>query len=151
MDGRTFARFHLDVGAGDAILEPADTVHGRDWLDFAGRPPGVFPTISREQQFAEKIHAYTLPREGRNNSRVRDLIDLFLLVRLGLDPDATRRALHATFETRTFQPLENTLPKPSNDWNIPFRALADECGIQEDCTTAFKTIAAFYAELEVGD
>src|ERR1039457_7177661 len=36
--------------------------------------------IAREQQFAEKIHAYTLLRSAQN-SRVKDLVDLALLTR----------------------------------------------------------------------
>jgi len=35
--------------------------------------------IAREQQFAEKIHAYTLPRSA-TNSRVKDLVDMALLI-----------------------------------------------------------------------
>jgi hypothetical protein len=30
-------------------------------------------------KFAEKLHAYTLPRQGRPNARVKDLVDLVLL------------------------------------------------------------------------
>jgi hypothetical protein len=32
MDGREFARFHVDVGIGDEVREPVDVVEGRDWL-----------------------------------------------------------------------------------------------------------------------
>ena len=35
MDGREFARFHVDVGIGDEVLEPLDVVKGRDWLGLA--------------------------------------------------------------------------------------------------------------------
>lgn len=150
MDGRTFAKFHLDVGAGDAVVEPTDTVQGRDWLGFAGLPAGAFPAISKEQQFAEKVHAYTLPRAGRSNTRVRDLVDLYLLVRIGLDPAATRKALAATFKQRAIQPLEKDLPPPSNEWNRPFAALAAECRIETDCAAAFAAVAAFYAALKIG-
>ena len=60
MDSRIFARFHLDAGIGDVIIQPVDIIECRDWLGFAGiATPGV-RTISREQQFAEKLHAYTL-------------------------------------------------------------------------------------------
>jgi len=38
----------------------------------------VILTIPSEQQFAEKLHAYTLPRSN-SNSRVKDLVDLALL------------------------------------------------------------------------
>lgn len=150
MDERTFAKFHLDVGAGDAVVEPTETVQGRDWLGFAGLPAGTFPAISKEQQFAEKVHAYTLPRAGRSNTRVRDLVDLYLLVRIGLDPAATRKALAATFKQRAIQPLEKTLPPPSNDWNRPFAALAAECRIEADCAAAFAAVADFYAALRIG-
>jgi hypothetical protein len=39
MDGRDFARFHVDVGIGDEVLEPLDIVTGRDWLGFGGVAP----------------------------------------------------------------------------------------------------------------
>lgn len=133
VDGRTFARFHVDVGAGDVVLEPADVVHGRDWLGFAGIPARAFAAISREQQFAEKVHAYTQPRDGAPNSRVRDMVDLYLLVRLGLDTATTRDALTATFQRRAVQSLEAELPPPPRDWTSPFAA-----------------VAAFYASLKAG-
>jgi len=36
LDGRIFVRFHLDVGIGDAVMEPLEVIEGRDWLGFAG-------------------------------------------------------------------------------------------------------------------
>ncbi|MEO5712410.1 MAG: nucleotidyl transferase AbiEii/AbiGii toxin family protein [Luteolibacter sp.] len=77
LDGRLFARFHLDVGLGDIQQEPYEWIDSRDWLGFAGIPAGRFPTISREEHFAQKIHAYTLPRGERANTRVKDLIWCF--------------------------------------------------------------------------
>lgn len=71
MAGRTFVRFHLDVGIGDVIVDPVDTFQARDWLGFEGIEAASALTIQSEQQFAEKIHAYTLPRAGAPNSRVR--------------------------------------------------------------------------------
>jgi hypothetical protein len=62
MDGRDFTRFPVDVGVGDEVIEPLDIVTGRDWLGFGAIAPPSFPIISAEQQFAEKLHAYTLPR-----------------------------------------------------------------------------------------
>lgn len=148
--GRLYSKFHLDVGAGDVVLEPADVVHGRDWLGFAGIPARAFSAISKEQQFAEKLHAYTLPRGVAVNTRVRDLVDMYLLVRLGLNPAATRVALVATFERRAVQALENTLPPPPPDWENPFAGLALECGITADLAAAFRVVTAFYATLQVG-
>ena len=82
MDARVFARFHLDVGIGDAVMKPLETVEGRGWLQFAGITTRPFRTIPQEQQVAEKLHAYTLPRRTPS-SRAKDLIDLLLLTCLG--------------------------------------------------------------------
>jgi len=59
MDGRIFARFHLDAGVGDVVIQPLETAECHDWLGFAGIERPRVRMISREQQFAEKIHAYT--------------------------------------------------------------------------------------------
>jgi hypothetical protein len=32
MDGRIFARFHLDVGIDDIVMQPLETIQGQDWL-----------------------------------------------------------------------------------------------------------------------
>jgi predicted nucleotidyltransferase component of viral defense system len=71
----------------------------------AGIPPGEFCGISKEDQFAEKLHAYTRPREGRSNSRVKDLIDMVLLIDLGLESARLRKALEKTFARRNSHPL----------------------------------------------
>jgi Nucleotidyl transferase AbiEii toxin, Type IV TA system len=100
MDERIFARFHLDAGIGDVVMEPLETVVCRDWLKFAGIEASRVRMITREQQFAEKIHAYTLPRNAAN-SRVKDLVDLALLLGSGgLDQRRILAALRLTFERR---------------------------------------------------
>ncbi|MGH9667736.1 MAG: nucleotidyl transferase AbiEii/AbiGii toxin family protein [Bryobacteraceae bacterium] len=75
VDERTFARFHLDAGVGDVVMQPLETITCRDWLGFAGIESEQVRMIAREQQFAEKIHAYTVPRNAAN-SGVKDLVDL---------------------------------------------------------------------------
>jgi Nucleotidyl transferase AbiEii toxin, Type IV TA system len=76
-----FARFHVDIGIGDEVMEPVEVVEGRDWLGSGGIAPPSLPIISREQQLAEKLHAYSLPHEDRVNTRTKDLIDMLLLIR----------------------------------------------------------------------
>lgn len=96
--GRTFAKFHLDVSTGDVLREPYETLSGRDWLGFAGIASAKFPAVSPEEQFAEKLHAYTLPRVGRENTRVKDLVDLVLLIeRTRLDAAGCQRQLAKLF------------------------------------------------------
>lgn len=69
-----FVRFQLDAGA-DVIVTRVETVQGIDWLGFCGIPSPIFAMISIGQQFAEKLHAYTLSCIERPNTRVKDLVD----------------------------------------------------------------------------
>jgi predicted nucleotidyltransferase component of viral defense system len=126
--GRLFTKFHLDVGIGDAVVQPTEMIEGRDWLGFAGVRPAQFAVISKEQQFAEKLHAYTLPREGGINSRVKDLVDMALFARMGtMNEGKLKEAIKTTFELRGTHPLPDILPEPPVSWEQPYRALADEC------------------------
>lgn len=145
MAGRIFARFHLDVASGDPVLEPIQTAQGGDWLAFAGLGSVPFLMISKEQQFAEKLHAYTLPRDGRSNSRVRDLVDMFLLVQTGMDAELVRDAIQAVFKRRGTHPSPDRFTAPPADWALPFGALAKECGLDADARDAYKALAAFCA------
>jgi hypothetical protein len=146
MDERIFARFHLDTGVGDVIMRPLETIVCRDWLGFAGIESSRVLIIAREQQFAEKIHAYTLPRNAPN-SRVKDLVDLALLIRSGgLDKQRILDALRLTFERRGTHDLASLLPPPA-DWQIPFQALAEECGLPTDVAAMFAGVQEFLEEV----
>lgn len=112
MDARIFARFHLDVGVGDVVIQPVDVVECRDWLAFAGITRPSVRMIPLEQQFAEKFHAYTLPR-STPNSRVKDLVDLALLVHAGkLKLARVSSAIDATFARRGTHAVPRRLDAP---------------------------------------
>jgi hypothetical protein len=143
MAGRIFARFHLDAGVGDVVIQPLETVACYDWLGFAGIEKPRVRMISREQQFAEKIHAYTLPRSSAN-SRVKDLVDLALLIGDNqLDQRETFNALRLTFERRNTHAFPTTLNAPPEDWQTPFEALAEECGLQTKIAAVFDSVRKF--------
>ena len=143
MDERTFARFHLDAGIGDVVMQPIETIVCRDWLGFAGIETARVRMIAREQQFAEKVHAYTLPRNSAN-SRVKDLVDLALLIGSGeLNQRRIQEALRLTFERRGTHDLPPGLPSPPTDWQIPFQALAQECGLPSDIAEVFTGVQAY--------
>jgi len=144
MDARTFAKFHLDVSSGDVLCEPYVQLQGRDWLAFAGIHATTFPAISPEEQFAEKLHAYTLPRTGRPNSRVKDLIDMRLLMEKGgLERQRLAASIHATFKRRKTHPVPTALPVPPSAWSKPFAEMAKECGIPEDVAPHFAAMQTF--------
>ena len=148
LGGRTFVKFHLDVSAGDVLQEPYDMLQGADWLGFADIPAGTFRAISAEEQFAEKLHAYTLPRTGRGNTRVKDLIDLILLIeRLHLDAARVGRAVRETFQRRRTHEIPAAVLPPPESWSATFEGLARECGIEADLQKQFGVVARFYAQL----
>lgn len=148
MDGRDFARFPVDVGIGDEVIEPLDVVTGKDWLGFGGIAAPSFPIISAEQQFAEKLHAYTLPRE-RTNTRTKDLIDMMLLIRGGkLEQEKAVAAIRATFKRRATHEMPHTIDSPPADWTPVFDALARECGLDMNMKVGFELAREFIATLQ---
>jgi hypothetical protein len=144
LDGRVFVGFHLDVGIGDVVMEPLEVIKGRDWLGFAGIASPSLYMIPREQQFAEKLHAYTLPRSGPANSRVRDLVDMVLLIQSGtLQNDNVHEAIRVTFDRRKTHSLPNVLPAPPAEWERPYQGLALECGLSGLVENAFAVLRSF--------
>ena len=121
--GRTnaFAKFHLDVGIGDVLIQPLQKIQGQDWLGFAEIPAAEMRLISKEQQVAEKLHAYTLPR-STPNSRVKDLVDLLLLIRTGEVRQAQlAEAVRMTFDRRKTHAIPSTLVPPPESWEAPIQ------------------------------
>ncbi|WP_079891515.1 nucleotidyl transferase AbiEii/AbiGii toxin family protein [Simkania negevensis] len=142
---RTFEKFHLDVGIGDICFEPFEKIEGKDWLDFCGIPATICLVISVEQQFAEKIHAYTLPREQGYNSRVKDLVDMALLIQsYKIDYERVAAALKQTFARRRTHKLPDTLNTPPWDWNNTFEVLAMQCDLERDIRVIFAGVCDFY-------
>jgi hypothetical protein len=130
LSGRVFARFHLDVGLGDPVLGRPEWVKGLALLEFAGIPPARIALYPMAQQLAEKIHAYTFPWRDRDNTRVKDLVDMVLLLDAGeIQPELIKGALVATFEVRGTHPLPDQLPEPPADWAEPYAALDQELGL----------------------
>jgi hypothetical protein len=128
LDERIFARFHLDAGIESSLVQ----------------------MIAREQQLAEKVHAYTLPRNS-TNSRVKDLVDIALLIESGdLDRRRILDALSLTFERRGTHQLTAGLIPPPADWGIPFQALAEECGLSSDVNATFRVVQQFFTDLFPG-
>lgn len=118
--------FGVDVGFGDPMFGEPDVVVGDDVLGFAGVSPPTLRLYPLETHIAEKLHAYTMPRQ-RPNSRVKDLPDLALLASVRrIDAKCLRAALEQTFVFRKTHPLPTSLPAPSEAWQTPYAAMARE-------------------------
>lgn len=145
---RTFEKFLLDIASGDFWSDPLDLLKSSDILEFAGFVPRELPAIPQEQQFAEKLHAYSLPRPpDRPNSRVKDLIDMNLLIQRRLDRNRTNSFLHETYERRNTHKLDLNILPPPERWAISYPKMAEECGLDPDIRTAFHALVDFLKTL----
>jgi hypothetical protein len=127
---RIFESFVLDVGTMTPLVIPPDDIDGSGILDFSGIPPKRFRTVSLGQQVAEKIHAFTFPWKDRENTRVKDLVDVVLILEVSPpDPRTTRSALEAVFSARAAHPLPISLPHPPGSWANSYSASAKELGL----------------------
>jgi hypothetical protein len=132
LDRRLFAKFHLDVGVGDVVLGSPESAKAEEFFAFAGISPARFRILPIAQQFAEKVHSYTLPRGSGINSRVKDLVDLVLI----LDKESPAResikpAIEATFNHRDTHEIPRTIPAAPPTWTSSFTAMAKQVNISE--------------------
>lgn len=146
VDDRLFVSFKIDIGL-DVCVDQIEVVKGYDWLEYCNIASSSFQMITVEQQFAEKIHAYSMPRE-RPNSRVKDLIDLLLLINMiNFNKNRCTTALKAIFKVRRTHTLPVQLVKPPLEWESLFKKMALECGLEPNIQTAFDVVANYYGAL----
>jgi hypothetical protein len=101
-----------------------------------------------EQHFAEKIHAYTLPRERAFNSRVKDLVDLILLIQENkMKKTALKKAIKETFAKRVTHDVPPFLIAPPKEWQRPFKAMALECNLHME-VEAFELLYDFWKAIK---
>lgn len=90
--------------------------------------------------------AHTFPCQDRDSTRVKDLVDLVLLVHSGLlEAAQVRQALQVTLRLRARHPLTAELPKPPEAWSESFAALAIELGLPvQDLEQTHGYLSAFW-------
>jgi hypothetical protein len=121
--------FGVDAAFGDVLVGYPEVIEGNDLLAFAGISRSRLRIYPRETHVAEKLHAYTLPRE-RENSRMKDLPDLALLAQTGtFHGERLRTALEQTFTFRRSHALPGALPSPPASWVKPYEHLARTDGL----------------------
>lgn len=141
LDGRTFASLLVDIvdrldEIGDAMetITVAPPVIGLD-LGAAS-----ILAVDIPQHAAEKFHALcvTFP-DGRHNTRVKDLLDIVLLVEAELLPHPRlAQRIAAVFFIRDGARPPETLPTPPASWRSDYALLAATTGaVTSELDTAF--------------
>ena len=97
----------------------------------------------------KKIHSYTFPKDKRNNSRVKDLLDLVLLIQHGrLRKTILKESIEKTFQNRGTHHLPKELESPPVEWKEVYKKLSDECGVvKKSVDDAFKYLNKHWKRL----
>lgn len=133
--GRSFAGLRLDVVARPEEVGGVEERALPDVLSFAGVPIRSFQVADLRQQYAEKLHALTRTYASGVSSRVKDLLDLVLLIEDGVVPDGALVAREQRVCTvRGTHDVPAQLTPPPDSWERPFTRLAAEVGL--DITSA---------------
>jgi hypothetical protein len=123
--GKMFGGVRLDVAARGEELGATAPLELPGALRFAAIPARSIEAVEPHQHFAEKLHALTRDYGDRPNTRVKDLLDLVLLIEDGLLPDvALVRALGHVFTVRATHPCPLTIPDPPLRWHTEYPRLA---------------------------
>lgn len=142
---RRFEELTVDVGFGPPLTIAPERLRGPDLLGFAEIEAAEVPALPLEPHVAEKVHAYTRRYAGgRASTRVKDLVDLVLIpAQFPFEAGRLRRALDATFATRTVQPLPSALPPPPEEWRPGYRRMAAEAGLDPELSAGYEQARAF--------
>lgn len=130
--GRMFTNIRIDIVARPEEVSGTERLALPNSLAFDDFPFHEFETVSSSQHFAEKLHAMTRTYSG-DNSRTRDLLDLVLLIESGLvAPDSVWDACDHLFRERGTHPTPISIPDVPLTWDLPYRVLASEVGVEAD-------------------
>jgi hypothetical protein len=145
--GKTFAQIRMDVVLRGEELAGTEQIMLPGTLDFAGIPPRTIESVDRRQHFAEKLHALTRDYGTRPNTRVKDLVDLILLIEDGLVAD--QRLLHVVnhvFAARATHQVPAAIPDPPPAWTTEYPKLAADSALAEaGLSSALDKLRAFWA------
>jgi len=75
-------------------------------------------------------------------------VDMALLIGSGgLNKPRILDALRLTFDRRGTHDLPAELVPPPADWQVPFEALTEECGLPADVAAVFAGVREFFEEV----
>lgn len=119
--GKPFSGVRVDVAAREDELAALERLQLPGVLQFAGIPPTWIDAVDQRQHFAEKLHALTRDYGDRPNTRVKDLVDLVLLIENNLRPDKSLiEVVRHVFTVRATHPYPTTIPDPPPRWRTEY-------------------------------
>ena len=153
LGGRQFGTLKLDVAPRVEELKSTERVPLRNALAFAGVRSRTVELIDINRHAAEKLHAMTRTYGNQPSTRVRDLVDLVLLLENDyLDDDGCRAAIQTTFEQRGTHELPSELSGPPSAWTDTYVSLVADLDVEADSLPdAFNLIRSWWTRLDLGE
>ena len=132
LDGREFGTLKVDVTRRDEGLNRTDQIDMSFMLESAGFSAHPVELVNINRHAAEKFHALTRSYGTRPSSRVRDLVDLVLMIEFDLIAnDVCSEQVRRTFDERNTHDLPDELdPPPTLRDN--YESMAPGLGIEAD-------------------
>jgi hypothetical protein len=147
LNSKQYYKFHVDVAICPVVILEPETINTQDTLAFSEGPPVPILALQKEELFANKIHAYTRPRQTEN-TRVEDIVDMALLIPSGLDGQKTLSAMQQVFaDSKDHQEIPKELSPPPVSWLKDFDLIAKRRSLPLTMSAAFETVSRFYREL----
>lgn len=146
---RLFGRIHLDISPRAHELDVTDRVALPNSLEFAGIPTPEIEILDVHRHAAEKFHAMLRDFGDRENTRVRDLVDLVILIEHGLLAPATVAAAAWTVwaERDGVEPPDAIPPLPGS-WPDRYERLAVDHDLDtQTFSDAGASVARLWAEM----
>lgn len=129
--GKRFGTITIDVSPRSHELRGTDRFILPNALDFAGITTPEVEVIDVNRHAAEKFHAMTRTFGDRENTRVRDLFDLVLMIEhTMLDEPAVATAARAVWRERDQTEPPDQLPRLPQSWSRRYEQLAEEGDIE---------------------
>lgn len=126
-----FGSIKLDVSPRAHELHATDRLPLPNSLDFAGTPTTDVEIVDVHRHAAEKFHAMTRDFGDRENSRVRDLLDLVILIENDLlSPGSVADAAREVWAERNGTDPPRQLPSLPASWPARYIQLAADYDIE---------------------
>jgi predicted nucleotidyltransferase component of viral defense system len=139
--GRTFGALRLDVSPRAHELLVTEQVTLPNSLAFAGIPPVVAEIVDVNRHAAEKLHAMVRDFGDRENTRVRDLVDVVLLAENDLlTPSRLSETVRQVWSERNGTAPPAKLPVFPESWPVRYERLVAQQGVVAQEYPAARTL-----------
>ena len=131
LSGRSFGSVQIDISPRAHELTATDRIALPNSLEFAGVPDTIVEVVELNRHAAEKFHGMTRDFGDRVNSRVRDLVDLVILIDNELlDVARLRAAVADVWNERNRSGPPRQLAELPETWPSRYQRMAVEYDLE---------------------